>query len=276
MSYLVGFAEFIFSPILILWHHRRLIGLLVRREVEAKYKGSLLGLLWMIAIPVAMLAIYTVVFGLIFQSHWPDQIGEGVTVTALYIFSGLILFTILAENIGRAPGLVLENTAYVKKLVFPLEILPWVSIISSLVPAVVSFLVFLALYFVTFGMPPWTTLLLPVLVVPLILIVAGLCWLLAALGVFFRDLRHVMGIVVMITMFTSPLFYPLSSVPEDLRPYFTINPMLIPLEASKNFLFQGSLAMPGNFWLYLAVAWATAVLGRYAFARLRWGFADVV
>jgi len=276
MSYLVGFAEFIFSPILILWRHRRLIGLLVKREVEAKYKGSLLGLLWMIAMPAAMLCVYTVVFGLVFQSHWPDQIGEGITVTALYIFSGLILFTIFSENIGRAPGLVLENTAYVKKLVFPLEILPWVSIFSSLVPAAVSFLVFLALYFVTFGMPPWTALLLPILVLPLILIVAGLSWILAALGVFFRDLRHVMGIVVMVTMFSAPLFFSMSAVPSQLRPYFAINPMLIPLEASKNFLFRGSIAIPGNFWLYLVIAWVTAAFGRYAFARLRWGFADVV
>jgi homopolymeric O-antigen transport system permease protein len=276
MSYLLGFVDFVFSPLLILWHHRRLIGLLVKREIEAKYKGSLLGLLWMIAMPIAMLCIYTVVFGVIFESHWPDQTKEGITVTALYIYSGLILFTIFSENIGRAPGLVLENTSYVKKLVFPLEILPWVSIISSLVPAAVSFLVFFALYLATFGIPPWTALLLPVLVVPLVLIVVGLSWLLAALGVFFRDLRHAMGLVVMVVMFSAPLFFSLNAVPENMRPYLSINPMVIPLEASKNFLFRGSTAIPGNFWLYLAIAWAMAALGRYAFARLRWGFADVV
>lgn len=276
MSYLFGFVDFLFSPLLILWRHRRLIGLLVKREIEAKYKGSLLGLLWMIAMPIAMLCIYTVVFGIIFESHWPDQTKQGITVTALYIYSGLILFTIFQDNIGRAPGLVLENISYVKKLVFPLEILPWVSIAGSLVPAAVSFLVFLALYLATFGIPPWTTLLLPVLVLPLVLIVAGLSWLLAALGVFFRDLRHVMGLVVLVVMFSAPLFFSMSAVPETMRPYFVINPMLIPLEASKNFLFHGTTAIPGNFWLYLAIAWAIAAFGRYAFARLRWGFADVV
>ena len=169
------------------WQHRRLILSLARREIESRYRGSFLGLVWSFLTPLLMLAVFTFVFSVVFQARWQVPVG-GKGQFALLLFSGLIVFNIFAECINRAPGLVLEHATYVKKVVFPLEILPWVSLLGALFNVLASLVVLLVLYVMVLGAPPWTAILFPVIVLPLILLVMGLSWFLASVGVFVRDL----------------------------------------------------------------------------------------
>lgn len=255
--------------------HRRLILRLARREVEARYRGSVLGIVWSVLTPLLMVAAYTFVFSVIFQPRWNVPPGANANF-ALLLYSGLLVFGLFSEPASRAPGLVLENVSYIKKVVFPLEILPLVAMVAAGVNFIIGFGVLMVLYVAMLGLPPATILLLPVVMVPVVLFTLGFTWLLAALGVFLRDLRHAVGILVSLMMFLGPIFYPVTAVPEGIRWLLYLNPLTPVLEFSKDVLFWGtvpSLAMLGGTIL---AAWVAAWLGHLCFAKLRPGFADVV
>ena len=161
---------------------RHLIFTLVRREVAARYRGAMLGNLWALFTPLFMLAVYTFIFSVVFKARWSGG-SDSRSEFALVLFAGLMVFNLFAECFNRAPRLILDNVNYVKKVVFPLEILPWVALGSALVNLGISLLVWLAFYGVAFGVPPVTVLLFPLMILPLLLLVLGLSWALAALGV---------------------------------------------------------------------------------------------
>lgn len=255
--------------------YRTLILRLARREVEARYRGSLLGIFWSVLTPLLMVAAYSFVFSVIFQPRW--QVPPGANANfVLLLYSGLLVFNLFAECVSRAPGLVLENTSYVKKVVFPLEILPLVAMVSALVNFSIGFCVMMVLYILMLGLPPLTIVFLPIVVLPVILFTLGFTWMLAALGVFLRDLRHFVAVLVTVLLFLGPIFYPVAAVPETIRFVLYLNPLTPALEMSKDVLFWGLLP---DFWFLastILASWALAWLGYLCFARLRPGFADVV
>ncbi|PWC85427.1 sugar ABC transporter permease [Azospirillum sp. TSH100] len=257
------------------WHHRSLILRLARREIDARYRGSVLGIVWAVLNPILMLAVYTFVFSVVFQARW-GATGGSNTEFALLLFSGLILFNVLGECLNRAPGLLLENISYIKKVVFPLEILPLVSLAVALFNAGIGFVILLVFHLLVAGLPPLTALLLPLILAPLCLTTLGLSWFFAAAGVFLRDLRQVVGVGVTVLMFLSPIFYPMTAIPERFRAILHLNPMTAILEQSKDLLFWGRIPSPVEWGLATLGAWVVAWLGYLWFMKTRRGFADVV
>lgn len=258
-----------------LWRNRELIWVSAKREVLGRYRGSAFGLLWSFFNPVFMLVIYTFVFSVVFKARWTGG-SESKTEFALILFAGLIVFNLFAECVNRAPSLVLSNTNYVKKVVFPLEILPFIAFLSALFHAVVSISVWFLAYLVLFGMPHNTALYLPVILLPFALFVMGLSWALASLGVFLRDVGHSIGLLTTVLMFMSPIFYPVESLPASYQSWLYLNPLTSVIEQVRAVLYFGrmpDLYLQGKFSL---AALATAWCGFAWFQKTRKGFADVL
>jgi lipopolysaccharide transport system permease protein len=258
-----------------LWRNRSLIHASAKREVLGRYRGSALGLLWSFFNPLFMLAVYTFVFSVIFQARWGGGSGSKIEF-ALILFAGLIMFNLFAECINRAPGLILGNVNYVKKVVFPLEILPFVGLLSALYHALISLLVWLVAYVVFFGVPHATVLYLPLVVVPFALFIMGLSWALASLGVFLRDVSQFIGVVTMSMMFLSPIFYPASALPEAYRHILFINPLTPVIELARDILYWGKAPNFAMLSIHYVATLAIAWLGFAWFQKTRKGFADVL
>lgn len=255
--------------------NRRLIQTMVVREVLGRYRGSYMGILWSFLNPVFMLVVYTFVFSVVFKARWNAQ-SDSKTEFALVLFAGLLVFNLFAECINRAPSLILSNVNYVKKVVFPLEALPWISLGSALFHLVVSLLVWLLAYAIFFGAPHLSALWLPLVLLPLALFVMGLSWGLASLGVYLRDVSQFIGLLVTASMFLSPIFYPATALPEDFRYLLYLNPLTPAIEMVRDVLFWGK--MP-NFLLLASYTLAAATIswvGFIWFQKTRKGFADVV
>lgn len=257
-----------------LWRQRRLISALARREIQGKYRGSLFGTAWSAITPLLMLAIYTFVFSVVFQSRWGQE-GDRLDF-ALILFLGMLCFNIFAEVVVRAPGLIVGNVNYVKKVVFPLEILPCVALATSLFHAGISFLVWLCAM-VLFGRGvPATIVFLPLYLLPLILATVGVAWFLAALGVYLRDIGQVISVLITGLLFLSPIFFSARSVPDEFRPLILWNPLSHLLEGLRAVAVFGESPQ----WIVLSllllgalpIAWA----GHAFFQATRRGFADVV
>lgn len=252
---------------------------LIRREVAGRYRGSVFGLFWSLLTPLFMLSVYTLVFGSIFKSRWAGPEGDAVTGTgafAVVLFSGLIVFQLFAEVLGRAPTLVTGNVSYVKKIVFPLEVLPVVAIGSALFHAGVSFAVLLVFELIFMGRIPPTALLAPVLVAPFVLLVLGLSWLIAAVGVYFRDIGQLLGPIITAMMFLSPILFPANSLPAWLMGWHLLNPLTLPVEQVRDAVIFGRLPNLLPLLVYWAFAALVAALGYGFFQATRRGFADVL
>ncbi|SJZ85238.1 ABC transporter permease [Consotaella salsifontis] len=261
------------------WCNRTLLLRLSRREVEARYKGSFLGIAWAALMPLIMIGIYSFVFGNIMRTRWlTAETGaeNSVYSFAMLMFCGFILFGVFSEALARAPGLMLENTSYVKKVVFPLDILPWVVVVSSLINAGIAFLVFLALFVVFYGLPPLTIVLLPLVVIPVTLITLGLTYFLASFGVFLRDLRQFVPMITTALLFLSPVFYPLDAVPAQFKFLISMNPITIGVSEARDVIFWGRVPSPVEWGIYTAAGIVVAALGYAWFARTRKAFADVI
>jgi lipopolysaccharide transport system permease protein len=263
------------SPVLIVVRHYDLIRALVGRDIESRIRGTVLGKVWIVFGPLFMLAVYTLVFGLILNSRWQDRTDETFLFPLIY-FSGLILFNFFFESISRATTLLRENQSFITKIVFPLEAFCYSVVGSSLVRYAIGLLILSAFYLLLQGLPPATALAYPVLLVGLALFAIGATLALAALAVYLRDLAHVMQPLSMLLLFLSPLFYPLDRVPEAFQPLVMLNPLAYPLEATRNALFFGEWPNPAAVTVYVLLGWASAVAGYALFMRLRPGFADVV
>ena len=261
--------------LLSLTRHAGLARQMVKREVLGRYRGSFLGLLWSFVTPVLMLTVYTFVFGIVFQARWGQGSGDRLEF-ALVLFAGLIVFNLFAECLTRAPGLVLGNVNYVKKVIFPLEILPWVSLGSALFHAAISLGVLLVFLLLTGHGVPWTAALLPIVLAPFLLLIMGLSWLLASLGVFVRDVGQVVGMAMTVLMFMSPIFYPADALPEAVRGWLFLNPLSFVIEQSRDALIWGRAPDWAGLTLYAAISLAVAWVGLFWFQKTRKGFADVL
>lgn len=256
---------------------RKTLDLLLRlskRDIDARFKGSLLGSFWLIVVPLLSLGLYTFVFTTIFSSRWPGV--ETKSRFALILFVGLIIHAVMSESLQRAPALILENSSYVKKVIFPLQVLPIASLLSTVSMAGFSAVVLLVFYVFIIGLPPPTTILVPLVLIPYLLILAGLSYVLSAAGVFVRDLRQIMPVITQMLMFFGPVFYPLAAMPAAIRPLLYLNPVTVPIEATRSLLFDGQVTNPGALVAYWFVAIAVACVGYASFRKARRAFADVI
>ena len=253
-----------------------LVCALVKRELVSRYKGSALGIVWSFIIPIAMLAIYTVVFSGIFKSRWGQDGSESKTEFAVILFAGLMVFNFFSECINRAPGIIVSNVNLVKKVVFPLEILAWVTIASALFNTLVSMVVLVAVQGVLSSSLPWTTVLFPIVLIPLILISLGLVWFLSSLSVFIRDIGHIMGLLTTGLLFLSAVFFPVTAIPEKYRWLVLLNPVATVVEWSRGVLIFGSLPSALSFLAMTSFGAIVAYLGFVWFQKSRKGFADVL
>lgn len=258
-----------------LLRNRGLIAALIKREVIGRYRGSVIGIFWSFINPLLMLVVYTLVFSVVFKARW-NAASDSKTEFALVLFAGLMLFNLFAECVNRAPGLILSNVNYVKKVVFPLEVLPWVALGSALFHMVVSLAVWLLAYVAFFGMPHLTVLLFPLVLLPLMMFVMGVSWLLASLGVFLRDVSQFIGIVTTVFMFLSPIFYPATALPEEYRYLLFINPMTPAIELARDVMYWGRLPDPLVLTVYIVTSAVIAWMGFAWFQKTRKGFADVL
>ncbi|MCX5864983.1 MAG: ABC transporter permease [Deltaproteobacteria bacterium] len=259
-----------------LWANRSLIRVLVVREVVGRYRGSVFGILWSFFNPVLMLAVYTFVFSVVFKARWGGGAAESKAEFALVLFAGLLVFNLFAECVIRAPSLILSNVNYVKKVVFPLEILPWVAFGAALFHAVVSFIVWVMFFIIIIGFPHPSVFLLPLVILPLVLVIMGISWFLAALGVFFRDVSQMVGVVVTILMFFTPIFYPLAAIPEAYRVFLFCNPLTFIVEQTRGLLIFGAFPRWGYLGLITSFSFLVAWFGFAWFQKTRKGFADVL
>lgn len=259
------------------WQHRHLLTQLVRREVLGRYRGSLMGILWSFVTPALMLSVYTFVFSVVFQARWNVSGGSGDKVEfALILFSGLIVFNLFAECISQAPGLILSNTNYVKRVVFPLEILPLVSLGSALFHAGINFLVLLAALLVTGHGVGWSVIAFPLVLFPFLLLILGLTWGLAASGVFLRDIGQMVGMAITVLMFLSPIFYPVSALPESVQGWLFLNPLAFIIEQTREVMVWNRWPHIQGLLIYTVLASIVAWSGFFWFQKTRKGFADVL
>jgi lipopolysaccharide transport system permease protein len=258
-----------------IWKNRALIFQMSRREVVGRYVGSFMGLQWSILNPLLMLGVYTFVFSVVFKARWGDA-EESKTQFALILFSGLIVHGIFAEVLNRSPGLVIANINYVKRVVFPLEVLPVIALGAALFHGLVSVCVLLVAFLVLNGFLYWTAVFLPLVLLPLIILTVGLSWILASVGVFVRDIGQSIGLLTMILLFMSPVFFPVSALPEQFRPWMMLNPLTFIIEQARQVLIWGRLPNWGGLLAYAAAAFLVAWGGFSWFQKTRKGFADVL
>jgi lipopolysaccharide transport system permease protein len=258
------------------WRHWALIRILAWREVSGRYRGSLLGSLWSLLTPLLMLGVYTLVFGVIAPTRWPGAEEQGIGMFALRLLAGMVVHGLLSEVLSRAPTLVTGQPNYVTKVVFPLEALGWVNLLTAVFHTAMALLVLVVLNSVLGTGPSWTLLALPALLLPYALLLLGLVWLVAALGVYLRDLAQIIGPVVMITMFLGPVFYPREAMPAAAQPWLAINPITIPVEQTRRVLFEAQWPQWEVLAQYSLVAVAVYLFGLWAFTKLKKGFADVL
>ena len=255
--------------------HQSLVRQLAKREVSSRYRGSVMGFFWTLLNPLLMLTIYTFIFGYVFKARWGEMnLGDGGF--ALTLFCGLIVHGMFAECINRAPTLITSNVNYVKKVVFPIEILPWVTIYAAFFHALMSFLILLVFNLFINGSIPITVLWLPVVFIPYIIFLVGCLWLFSALGVFLSDIQQLMGVLTTALLFLSPVFYPISALPEGLQGIIYLNPLTLIMEQSREIFLWGNAPDFKLLLLYSVVSLIIAIVGFVWFQKSRRGFADVL
>lgn len=252
-----------------------LVAALAWRDIAGRYRGSLAGLFWSFLNPLFSLAMYTFVFGVVFQARWGMQ-AESTFDFALILFAGLLLHSLLADCIGAAPFLVVGNPSYVKQVVFPLEVLAVVALLSSLFHAAISLFLLLLVWFLSHRDLHLASLAIPLLLLPLCLISLGCAWILSALAVYFRDIGQIVNFVLKALLFFSPIFYPATSVPAPFRFLLSVNPLTYAIEHVRAVLISGELPEAISYFAYLSLAIGFACLGYAVFQKLRAGFADVI
>ncbi|MBV1871982.1 MAG: ABC transporter permease [Gammaproteobacteria bacterium] len=248
---------------------------MTKREVMGRYKGSVFGLVWSFFNPLLMLTVYTFVFSVVFKARWNTGI-DSKTGFALALFVGMIVHGLVAESISRAPSLITSNVNYVKKVVFPLEILPWTVMGAALFHTTINLFVWSIFYFVINFSLHWTIVLLPLVFFPLVLFSMGTSWVLASLGVYFRDVNQLISLVVTLLLFLSPVFYPISSIPEKYQPLLYMNPLTLIIEQTRGILISGQIPDWKPWFLSVVLSVIVACLGFAWFQKTRKGFADVL
>jgi len=257
--------------------NRQIIAQMTRREIVGRYKGSAFGLAWSFFNPVFMLSVYTFVFSEIFKSRWVGPCDdESKTQFAVVLFVGMIVLGLFNEVLNRASSLIVSNANYVKKVVFPIELLPVIAMAATLFHSLISLGVLLVAFLAFNGYLHWTLVFIPLVLLPLIILSTGLAWILASLGVFLRDVGQTISIFTTVLMFLSPVFYPVTAVPDRFRPFILANPLTFIIEQAREVLIWGHLPDFTGLAVYTIVAFGVAWMGFAWFQLTRKGFADVL
>lgn len=249
---------------------------MTKREVVGRYKGSSMGLAWSFLNPLFMLAVYTFVFSVAFKARWSVGGDESKTQFALILFVGMIVHGLFAEVINKAPTIILGNINYVKKVVYPLETLSVISLLSAIFHSVISLFVLMLAFFTFNGYLHWTSIFLPAVLIPLIIFCLGLSWILSSLGVYIRDVGQTTMIITTIMMFLSPVFFPITAIPEKFRIWIMLNPLTFIIEQAREVLIWGHVPNWKGLLIYTGCASVIAWLGFAFFQKTRKGFADVL
>lgn len=261
---------------LVPWRYRFLIWQFARKDVVVRYRGSWLGWGWTIVTPLAMLAIYTLVFQYVFKARWPSSKESTDFDFALNLYAGLLLFNWVAELLNRAPRLILEQPNLVTKVVFPLPTLSWAALVSATFHMGISLVIWLIAATVAGYAPRWEWLGLPIALLSLVPWLLAACWVMSSLGVYFRDLSQLVGLAVSGVMFLTPIFYPIQALPIWLQPVALMNPLSGPIEALRLVVILGG-EMPWVSLLWLAgTGLVASVMGLCLMKRLQNGFSDVL
>lgn len=258
-----------------LWRNWPLIWQMSRRDVVGRYRGSIMGLAWSFFNPLLLLTIYTFVFSVVFKARWGGG-GESKIDFAIILFVGMIIHNLFAECANSAPKIILSNVNYVKKVVFPLEILPGVVMGATLFHSLVSLAVLVMAEVFIAGFVPWTAIFLPIVVLPLVIATLGVAWFLASLGVYVRDVSQTIGVITTVMMFLAPVFYPISALPPFYQKILMLNPLTFIIEQSRAVLIYGKFPEWGGLVIYFVISLLVAWLGFWWFQRTRKGFADVL
>jgi len=258
-----------------IWTNRKLIGSMVRRDILARSRGSFGGSMWAVLNPLLLMATYFFVFGVVLQQKFGEDTSR--TGYVLYFLAGMLPWLPFSEAVGRSPNVVIEHRNFVKKLVFPLETLPVNLVIAGAVTEAFALAIFIAGLVAARGSVPWSVLWLPALIVPQLLLAAGLCWFLSALGVFVRDLGQIIGFLLTLWFFLTPICYPESTkIPAAVAHILSYNPILVLVRGYRAIFLEGKAPAFGP----LAALWigsgVVALLGHAWFHRLRRSFADVI
>lgn len=257
-----------------LWRARDLIVQLTERDTRSRYRGSAMGIFWSAIHPLLMLTVYTVFFSEIFPGKWTATGTRGEF--ALVLFIGLLLHGFVAECLVRAPGLIVEQPNLVKKIVFPLDVLPVVAIGTAIFHLLIGLAIWFAFHLAIAGLPPWTVVYFPLVMAPLVLMTLGVCWFVAAIGVYLRDVRHVTPVLAAVLLFASPVFYPVSAVKPPYDVIVKASPLTIPIEQARAVLLWGQAPQWDVLALFTLAALVIAWLGATWFRATRKGFADVL
>lgn len=259
-----------------IWQQRDLLWQLVQRQVKTTYSGSMLGVFWALVRPLLLLAVYTFVFGTVFKVTFFTNRSSGTIEFALVLLAGLSLFTVFADMLARSPSLIVGNANFVKKVVFPLDLLIVAELGSVLFHFGLSMTVFVVFFAIHKGGIPLTALYAPVVILPFLAMTLGVAWFVSAAAVYFRDIGQITGVIISVLMFLSPIFFPISAVPEAVRDLIAFNPISYVVETVRNLFFAGlppDLAGLGQqYLLSFVVMW----LGWAWFQATRRGFADVL
>lgn len=259
-----------------IWRSRQLIALMTKREAMSKYKGSVFGVAWSLVTPMLMMVVYTFVFSVVFKSKWGAGSTDSKTQFAVLLFTGMIIHGLFAEIFNKAPGIILNNANYVKRVVFPIEILSIISAGSALFSAFVNVIVLMGAFFIFNGYIPWTMPLVILILGPLVIGCVGMSWILSALGVFLRDISQSVGIFTTIMTFVSPVFFPVSAIPADFQAIVRLNPLTFIIEQARDVLIWGKTPEWSTLALYYFGAALTFFVGFVWFQKTRKGFSDVL
>lgn len=259
-----------------LWAHRHLTWQLTKREIVMRYKGSMLGLIWTIILPLFQVAVYTFVFGIVLKAKWDTSVTDSRAEFTIVLFCGLIIYTFFCDCVGRASTLMINNTNYVKKVVFPLEVLPVSVLGSALFFAMTSLLILLAGILGLLRIFSPTIWLFPLTFIPLISFTLGLCWFLASIGVFIRDINHLVTLILQLLFFLTPIFFPIGLIPEKYRIILWLNPLTTMIDTARRTLLWGAPPDWPSFIGMTACSIIVAILGYVWFMNTKRGFADVI
>lgn len=256
--------------------YKGLLYQLVKREVRQKFQGSWLGLGWALLTPIAMLGVYTFVFRSVLKAKWPGSVNDTNAEFALQLFSGLLIFTLFSEVVGRAPTLISEQPNMVKKVIFPLSIMPWVSVSTSSFFALLNLIVLIGASWITRGELTIHLIALPLIAIAFTPILLGFGWLLSSLGVYLRDLGHIVGLLLTPLMFLSPIFYPITALPPVIQELMLFNPLALIIDSVRAVVLHAEWPNIEALGVYLIVSSGIALVGAACFHKTRRGFADVL
>jgi lipopolysaccharide transport system permease protein len=245
-----------------------------KRELLGRYKGSVLGIAWAVLTPAVMIAIFTFVFSGIFHARF--NAGGSHWDFAVYLFCGLLPWSMFQESIQQSANTILAHSNLVKRVVFPLETLPAAQVLAALGNQLFATIALLIAVILVRQRLDLTVLWLPVLLIPQLLFALGAAWLIASLGVFLRDITQGVTLLLMAWMYLTPIIYPESIVPERLRPFINLNPFTPLVRSYRRIFLEGSAPDWPGLAYFTAFAFLVFLFGYWWFARTRKSFADVV